>query len=250
MYNVLMAANTSFISLQEAQQFCGVARFERYMRDANNDVSTAMLICKSNHELAGILHEQIGYVEICVRNSIDLELRKLALQEKQNEAWTNPLYTPDLVKDLIKNQINEAKKIAVHAHAGSSVTHDDILSKLMWGTWVKLIGSSETTKNNLIQQKLWQMSICNAFPFVNDSKSNKKYDEDRKTIAKNLIYIKEIRNKAAHFDNLYNIAKGKRNLTNALFMLLHSVNKSFTNGWIDSAKIRKAANKYLELIDG
>ena len=121
----------------------------------------------------------------------------------------------------------------------------------MWGTWVKLIGSSETTKNNLIQQKLWQISICNAFPFVNDSKSNKKYDEDRKTIAKNLIiYIKEIRNKAAHFDNLYNIAKGKRNLTNALFTLLHSVNKSFTNGWIDSAKIRKAANKYLELIDG
>ena len=77
---------------------------------------------------------------------------------------------------------------------------------------------------------------------------NKDDDGDRKVIAKNLIYIKEIRNKAAHFDNLYNIAKGKRNLTNALFTLLHAVNESFTTGWIDPAKIRKAANKYLELI--
>ncbi|MDZ7549886.1 Abi family protein [Bifidobacteriaceae bacterium NR047] len=242
-----MTANATF-TLKEAQQFCGVARFDRYMRDANNDLDTAMLICKSNHELAGVLHEQIGYVEICVRNSIDLELRKLALKEKQNEEWTNPLYTPDLVKDLIENQIKQAREIAVRSHAGASINHDDILSKLMWGTWVKLVGTSETKNSNRIQQKLWKEAVCNAFPFVNCSKINKEDDEDRKVIAQNLIYIKEIRNKAAHFDNLYNIAKGKRNLTNALFMLLHSVNESFTTGWIDSAKIRKAANKYLELM--
>ncbi|MBF9314214.1 hypothetical protein GK675_00790 [Bifidobacteriaceae bacterium NR002] len=247
MYNIFMTANATF-TLKEAQQFCGVARFDRYMRDANNDLDTAMLICKSNHELAGVLHEQIGYVEICVRNSIDLELRKLALKEKQNEEWTNPLYTPDLVKDLIENQIKQAREIAVRSHAGASINHDDILSKLMWGTWVKLVGTSETKNSNRIQQKLWKEAVCNAFPFVNCSKINKEDDEDRKVIAQNLIYIKEIRNKAAHFDNLYNIAKGKRNLTNALFMLLHSVNESFTTGWIDSAKIRKAANKYLELM--
>lgn len=247
MYNIFMTANATF-TLKEAQQFCGVARFDRYMRDANNDLDTAMLICKSNHELAGVLHEQIGYVEICVRNSIDLELRKLALKEKQNEEWTNPLYTPDLVKDLIENQIKQAREIAVRSHAGASINHDDILSKLMWGTWVKLVGTSETKNSNRIQQKLWKEAVCNAFPFVNCSKINKEDDEDRKVIAQNLIYIKEIRNKAAHFDNLYNIAKGKRNLTNALFMLLHSVNESFTTGWIDPAKIRKAANKYLELM--
>lgn len=242
-----MTANATF-TLKEAQQFCGVARFDRYMRDANNDLDTAMLICKSNHELAGVLHEQIGYVEICVRNSIDLELRKLALKEKKNEEWTNPLYTPDLVKDLIENQIKQAREIAVRSHAGASINHDDILSKLMWGTWVKLVGTSETKNSNRIQQKLWKEAVCNAFSFVNCSKINKEDDEDRKVIAQNLIYIKEIRNKAAHFDNLYNIAKGKRNLTNALFMLLHSVNESFTTGWIDPAKIRKAANKYLELM--
>lgn len=242
-----MTANATF-TLKEAQQFCGVARFDRYMRDANNDLDTAMLICKSNHELAGILHDQIGYVEICVRNSIDLELRKLALKEKQNEEWTNPLYMPDLVKDLIENQIKQAREIAVRSHSGGSVNHDDILSKLMWGTWVKLVGSSETENSNRIQQKLWKEALCNAFPFVNCSKINKEADEDRKKIAQNLIYIKEIRNKAAHFDNLYSIAKGKRNLTNALFTLLHAVNESFTTGWIDPSKIRKAANKYLELI--
>ena len=246
MYNIFMSANT-FFTLQEAQQFCGVARFDRYMRDANNDLDTAMLICKSNHELAGILHEQIGYVEICVRNAIDLELRKLALKEKQNEEWTNPLYMPDSVKDLIENQIKKAREIAVRSHPGGSVNHDDILSKLMWGTWVKLVGSSETNSNNRIQQKLWKDAVCNAFPFVNCSKINKQDDYGRKIISRNLIYIKEIRNKAAHFDNLYSIAQKNKNLINALFTLLHAVNESFTIGWIDPAKIRKAANKYLEL---
>lgn len=220
--------------LELARKFCGVARFDRYMTDAAGDFGTALRLCKWNHGFAGVLHEQIGYVEICVRNAIDRQLRQLALTETGHEDWTNPRYMPDLVGKTVKGQIRKARDLAQQALQTSrnEITHDDVVSKLMWGTWSKIVGNAETTERTRQQQELWRIGVCGAFPNAPQN------ERGRLSVARNLVYLRSARNKAAHFDNLSTVSEQKRRVINASLYLLSSVDNSFVYGWFDASTLR------------
>lgn len=230
-------------NLELARKFCGAARFDRYLRDADGDFFVAMSLCKWNHHFAGVLHEQIGYVEICVRNAIDRQLRQLAMEETGNEDWTEPSHTPELVNKTVKGQIRKALDLARSTRIEQRpVTHDDVVSKLMWGTWVKIIGNAETTEKTEQQQELWRISVCRAFPNVPQDESG------RLAIARNLAYLRTVRNKAAHFDNLTTTAKQKRRVINSSMYLLSAVDKSFSRGWFDAAALRAVSRDWQAII--
>lgn len=197
-----------------------------------------MALCKWNHRFAGVLHEQIGYVEICVRNSIDRQLRRLALAETGGEDWTESSHTPELVSKTVKGQIRKAADLAWATRMEQRpVTHDDVVAKLMWGTWVKIIGNAEITGKAELQQELWHMSVSRAFPNVPQNES------DRLAIARNLVYLRTVRNKAAHFDNLSSAAAQKRRIINASFYLLSGIDQSFLHGWFDSSALRATSRE-------
>lgn len=228
----------------QAEKFCGRARFGRYLDDADADPAVAVALCKWNHRFAGVLHEQIGYVEIAVRNAIDRQLRNLARIQNGNESWTCEGNEPGQVGKIIGKQIREARHLAIAAHPGQAITHDDVLSKLMWGTWVKLIGLPEDSERTELQRELWASCISQAFPQV-------MHDEPgRQGIARNLGYLRGIRNRAAHFDNLYDAATHKRRIINAAMYLLTAIDKDFSHGWIDISRLRKEARAKDELFNG
>lgn len=220
--------------LELARKFCGIARFDRYLTDTGGDFGTALSLCKWNHRFAGVLHEQIGYVEICVRNAIDRQLKSLALAETGYEDWTNPQHMPDLVSKTVKGQIRKARDLAQQEKGTSrrEITHDDVVSKLMWGTWSKIVGNAETTEKTEQQQALWRAAVSGAFPNAPQN------EQGRLSVARNLAYLRSARNKAAHFDNLSTVSKHKRRVINASFYLLSSVDKSFVHGWFDASVLR------------
>lgn len=220
--------------LELTRKFCGTARFDRYLMDANGDFGMALSLCRWNHRFAGILHEQIGYVEICVRNAIDRQLRRLALAETGHEDWTNPQHMPDLVSKTVTGQIRKARDLAQQALQTSrnEITHDDVVSKLMWGTWAKIVGNAETTEKTQHQQELWRLAVSGAFPNAPQN------EQGRLAVARNLVYLRSARNKAAHFDNLSTVSKQKRRVINASMYLLSGVDKSFTHGWFNASALR------------
>ncbi|WP_125982110.1 Abi family protein [Bifidobacterium goeldii] len=231
------------IIISQAKKFCGQARFDRYLNDASQDPTTALSLCKWNHRFAGVLHEQIGYVEIAVRNAIDRQLRVMALNEHNDEQWTSEEHEPVLVSKLISKQIREARHLAMAALPGQPISHDDVLSKLMWGTWVKMIGLPEHSERTTLQRELWQLQIAQAFP-------NTQQDESgRQAVARNLAYLRGVRNKAAHFDNLYTAADQKRRIINASMYLLTAIDKNFARGWLDISRLRREANTKNALLD-
>ena len=240
-YHCIMTDNNQILG--QALKFCGEARFNRYLDDAEGDINTALALCKWNHEFAGVLHEQIGYVEVCVRNAIDRELRIMSRAQTGDSCWTNLEHAPEIVAKLLSRQIREARSAAkVSLDATVQITHDDILSKLMWGTWVKIVGLPEASEKTDLQQELWSTSLYRAFPNVSAG------EEGRQKIAGNLGYLRIVRNKAAHFDNLYDAADHRKRVVNASLSLLTSIDKDFGRGWLNISRFRTAAKKKQELL--
>ena len=181
------------------------------------------------------------------RNAIDVQLRKLSLAERGTEDWTKAGRVPNLVHSLISGVLREARSRAT-ADAGkrlhrvshrcdSNVLHADVLSQLMWGTWVKLIGQSQTCKNTIVQQKLWRDCLNRAF------KHGPSGEAGRLKLSKQLFYLRNVRNSEAHFDNLYNAAQGINRIINACYSVLNSIDPDLTHGWVDSRLLRRKARE-------
>ncbi len=237
---------------QAAKEVFGEDRFGRYLQDAEGNVATAVRLAKWNQEFAGLLHTQIGYVELATRNAIDAQLRKLSLGETRTEDWTQAGHVPHLVHSLISGIINEARSRAAadaserlrrNSHRNDSeVTHADVLSQLMWGTWVKLIGRSYTSERTLVQQELWRSCLCSAF------KHGPSGEAGRTKLSKQLFYLRSVRNSEAHFDTLYNAAQNINRIINTCYSVLNSIDPNLTHGWIAPELLRHKARELKELM--
>lgn len=235
-----------------ARELFGDDRFERYLQDARGDVDTAVELAKWNQEFAGLLHTQIGYVELATRNAIDVQLRRLALKESGTEDWTEAGHVPSLVHSLISGIIREARSRAAAdagerlrrtSHRGDSdVLHADVLSQLMWGTWVKLVGQSHTSEKTLIQQKLWRDCLCFAF------KHGPEGEAGRTKLSRQLFYLRSVRNSEAHFDNLYNAARDINRIINTCYSVLNSIDPDLMRGWIAPDLLRRKARELQRLM--
>lgn len=230
----------------------GRDRFDRYLQDAKGDVDVAIELARWNQEFVGLLHTQIGYVELATRNAIDVQLRKLSLAERGTEDWTEARCIPEKVYSLLGSIIEQARRRATRdANSRSyrsshrtddSVLHADVLSQLMWGAWVKLIGESESSQNTRIQQELWRDCLYSAFAYGPSG------EPGRIKLSRKLFYLQRIRNSGAHFDNLFNTAQNINQIINACFSVLSSIDPDLTQGWINPGLLRGKARELREIL--
>ena len=232
---------------QDAYILLGHARFQRYVDDTHGKSQLAICLCRWNQNFAGTLHSQLGYVELAVRNALDHELRLLATDENMTPDWCLPGNAPDAVIRLIRKPLRDAYNRALQDAArrtsrathrnNNTVVHDDVLGQLMWGSSVKMIGDPETSDRTAIQQTLWASTTHKAFPNVPNS------EQGRLLTAKRLDYIRQIRNRAAHFDNLFTTANDINRIIGTAIAILQSINTRFNQGWIDTAALRQSARE-------
>ncbi|BDR54309.1 hypothetical protein KIMH_04200 [Bombiscardovia apis] len=238
-------------SANYAELLFSAARFKRYLKSTDGDYQKAISLCKWNQDFAGLLQAQIGYVEIAIRNTIDRELRHLCAQNLKNPNWCLPGQAPQLVNALIRGNLLNARQLALedarkwkephHHRVDLTVNHDDILAHLMWGSWVKLIGEATTSEKTAKQQILWTIALYRAFPNVEPTEKGRMY------IAKNMNYVRRVRNRAAHFDNLFEEAYKINSIIGALMSLLSSIETGLTHGWIDTITLRRSARTFKTL---
>lgn len=222
------------IDREQAERFCGRMRFDWYLQLANGDTGLALALYRWNNRCAGVVHEQIGYVEAAVRNTIDRQLAAWNLSNCGSASWTDVQTMPKIIRKLLHAQISDAQNLA----GGKNASHDQVVECLMWGSWVKLVGLPQKSKNSRLQQNLWRQSLYKAFPNIHPGRQSTDLETDRQSIARKLQFLRNFRNRAAHFKDLTILAGKEEKLINNSLSLLAAIDPSFVTGWFSPAAIR------------
>ena len=193
----------------------GSARFAPYLRETHGDVEHARELYLWAAHLAGALFSTIAFVEVGLRNSMDRKLRAWNDQQgvDYGEDWALRKGAAPLLYDLVthkslasaQNFASEQSRLRPKTHPRrlATVTHDDVVSHFMFGTWVYLIKPRVWNQPQQCQQ-LWQECLSHAFPYADPS------DAGRQRLADQLDRVRKLRNRVAHHENLLYVDVRKR----------------------------------------
>ena len=189
------------------QDLIGPARSAPYLTATHGDPKLAAALYAWGVELAGAWHSHISYVEVAVRNAIDVQLKQWNGQHGGGPEWTAPGKAGSLLHKIIGSAIADArvsaKKEAArrptgHPRYGHHPTHDDVVAQLMFGAWSRLLMLPHHDPH-VRQKKLWSQGLCSAFPQGHST------DSGRETAGRQLESLRLLRNRIAHHDNLLRV---------------------------------------------
>lgn len=199
----------------------GSARLELYLDKADGNVERAADLYRWATELSGVLHGQLSYVEIAVRNALDRQLQEWNEVRGFGRDWTAEDQTADPLYELMGRELRAARKHAAlaaaereadHHRHGAAVNHDDILTQLTFGKWVHLIYNPRGEHASRVT--LWAEATHRAFErsahadaYTLDS------ERARLLIGRQLHDLRRLRNRVAHHENLLSVnVKGRLDL--------------------------------------
>ena len=181
---------------EELEKFLSKQKLEPYLKETNGGKDKALNLFKYNLELSSQMYKALQIFELSTRNIFNIYLsrrygnnwinRKEILSGNNNK---NYKLNNDIEK--IKNKFIEDKK---------PFDTNDIIANLTLGFWVNLLSFD----NN---DKLWQPSLKKIF-----------IGYDRSIIHETFLNIKEIRNRIAHQETIFNKNIDKTH-TNICFIL-------------------------------
>lgn len=186
----------------------GKARLDTYLSAASGNIERATDLYLWATQLSGALHGQISFVEIAVRNSLDLQLSQWNSLAGHGSDWSAESKTADPLYQLLGDNLRKARARAnreaadrndSHPRAGAGITHDDVVAQLMFGSWVTLIRPISTSESPLRQQTLWDQVLHKSFPYAPVD------DNGRVDVGKKLETFRRLRNRVAHHDNLLQV---------------------------------------------
>ena len=188
----------------------GSARLAPYLQEADGDDERACELYLWVTDLAGALFSTIAFVEVGLRNSMDRKLRVWNDQQGSEYGmdWALSKGAAPLLYDLVthkslvvaQNFAREQSRLRPKTHPRrlAAVTHDDVVSHFMFGTWVYLIKPRVRNQPQQCQQ-LWHECLSDAFPHADPS------DWGREKLGDQLDRVRKLRNRVAHHENLLSV---------------------------------------------
>lgn len=158
-------------SLKAISTALSAPRLGPYLTLSGGSVQSAVRLYQWNVKLSGAVYETLHVVEVAFRNAIDQRLCQW--NAAQINRRTGQLHSSEWVLDpshllqrLLASDLNAARRrarVAVKAGepGGRSVTHDDVVAQLTFGTWRYLLPGTDPGR-----QLLWNKSLCQAFPYL------------------------------------------------------------------------------------
>ncbi|MDA0782414.1 MAG: Abi family protein [Proteobacteria bacterium] len=169
------------MNTKNIQKSISEPRFATYLLDTDGDADKALELYLWNCRLCESLYTPIHILEVSLRNNFHDKL-----SEVYGSHWYDDIKDNLLEKDISK--IEEVKKRFLSKK--KELNTDDIVATLSMGFWVGLLWRHYETK-------LWRPCIYNAFP-------NAPKPFTRSAAAKKLSVIKDLRNRIAHHEPVYN----------------------------------------------
>lgn len=149
------------------------ARLATYIDAADGDRCRAVDLYLWAAQLAGALHGQIAFVEIAVRNAINIELSAWSVKSGGVPEWSSAGVTVDPLYSLLRRQLVDARNRAAqemaerpssHPRCGTPPSHDDVVAQLMFGSWVKLVEMLRRLRNRVAHHdNLLQVDVRHRF---------------------------------------------------------------------------------------
>lgn len=223
------------MSRQDVIDHLSAERMAPFLRETDGNRKKALELYYWHSELVAATHVVLGYTEVILRNAIDQRLQEWNRAHTGNDSWLleppathiRAIFKDDKRKaacDLAK--IDAETRTAQHPRCGEEMTHADVLSKIMFGTWKAFLPNhSPTTSNNSKRNQsritLWHETLHGAFPNIDDPLGEKTYWR--------VSHLRDLRNRVAHMDALLNIDMRYR--LKEAFALIHAIDTSSAQ-WI------------------
>jgi len=160
---------------------------EPYEEAVGNDSQLVVDLYKWNIQIAGAFLEDLGVVEVLLRNALDRELR----QEYQRTEDSQPWYEQNGIlfgqhHPLVDEAIDQARRY----HGVVQPEQDEVVAELSFGFWKTLLGQG-------YQSRLWPV-LKRAFPNTGPSNPPKRYDVEGR-----VADLHDLRNDIAHHKPIF-----------------------------------------------
>jgi hypothetical protein len=190
------------------------SRFGTYRSRCSNDPLRALELYRWNLELSAAFQQVLAVTEVALRNAIDGQLRTWNASQAHHTTpgvthpheWLSDPARPlnsmtSASRRTAKNHAEEAvvARDSAHPRHGVAVNHDDMVTQLTFGTWAKLLPTSDKSdKNYRGRQILWSGALHGAFP-------HRKNDPDGFGIAGRTARLHALRNRVSHMEPLLDV---------------------------------------------
>lgn len=155
------------------------ARLSKYLEATGNNLDAALGLYERNIRLSEALYTTLQGLEVCLRNSINHELRG-----RYGDDWMEnnaaPLLTAatDQIQEVIGNLDNP--------------THDAIVAELKFSFWVGLLGPG-------YDNTLWRSALYKGFAATSGKR--------RRVVHGRINALRRFRNRVAHHEPIYDGAQ-------------------------------------------
>lgn len=233
------------LSQRPIEVLASSARLAPYLAEARGDLRQATRLYVWAAEMGGALHSGVAFVEVAVRNAIDAQLREWnaerhgeagrewALEDRADDALYNLLGRGKLRAARHRAEFEARSRPPEHPRHLAAVTHDDVVSQLMFGTWVHLIAPLGT--DPATHQRLWEEALSQAFLGADASA------ESRIKVGKQLQRLRTLRNRVAHHDNLLSVNPQRR--LNDMLAILGSIDPELPRLAMARNRVRRLAKE-------
>lgn len=208
-------------TIVEINRYLHPTRMAPYLAKCHNDPSLTLELYRWNVQLAAAFQEVLAITEVAMRNSMDAQLRIWNAAQPPNpqthvtygESWLDAAARPlnglvGAAKKAARERADDADmdRAPVHPRKGITPTHDDVLSQITFGVWLKLLPSDEhsmepagSKKHGIFvaRQVLWRDALTHAFPHSTDPTGHE--------ITNRVTHLRGLRNRVAHMESLLNL---------------------------------------------
>ena len=155
------------------------ARLSKYLDVTDNNLDEALSLYERNIRLSEALYTTFQGLEVCLRNSINHELRT-----RYGDDWMENVTTPldGAAIDQIQKAIQEL----------NNPSHDAVVAELKFSFWVGLLGPR-------YDQSLWRSALYKGFAGTSGKK--------RRDVHRRMNALRRFRNRVAHHEPIYDRAQ-------------------------------------------
>ncbi len=149
--------NSSTFNPAVVRDRLGMDHLRSYLEDCGSDVETALVLHAWNAQIAAAFLEDLGRLEVVIRNRFDEALTELLASAGLTRPWFDhgPLF-PGRGGNRARQAIEEAKRRVAHG-GGLPVHHGRVISQLSFGFWRFLCAPRHLTS-------LWGPALASLFP--------------------------------------------------------------------------------------
>lgn len=161
------------------------ARMEPYEIAVDDDPDLTIALYDWNIQIGSAFFEDIGVVEVLLRNALDRTLR----EKYQSQSGSEPWYHQDGVVMLPQQPIVDGAINHLDDGGGGEPDQDSVIAELSFGFWTSLLGPG--------YQRLWP-TFTAAFPYLRPGVTIKRAD-----MYDHVSDLHKLRNGIAHHDPIF-----------------------------------------------